>query len=346
MRTVIAIPPLPRMSGGVNVLYQLAARLQALNLPVALTSVKPDAPGLTAHEQLGFTVLPWGRAGNGLGLTADDCYLAPEGWPNLLAPGLAASARNLVYVQNWAYLFSALPDGVRWQDLPVSFLAVSQPVAWFTEYFGGFSTVGILRPMVDTNLFHPGGKPEDRVRIAWMPRKNKALAEQIRRIVDVAMQAAKDSPPRVEWVEIRNLPPEGVAEQLAASHIFLCTGFPEGLGLPPLEAMASGCLPVGFTGFGGWDYMRPAGLDACQPPFDLRHVPWSGNGFFVSDGDVIAAARALLEAVRLAACKAPVLDVILNQGRLTAEAYSREEQLKAVQALWAAFPMTLAPAQQ
>ncbi len=344
MRTVIAIPPLPRMSGGVSVLYQIAARLQALNLPVALTSVKPDASGLAAHEQAGFTVLPWGSGGKGLGLTADDCFLVPEGWPNMLAPGLAASARNLVYVQNWAYLFSALPSGVRWQDLPVSFLAVSHPVAWFMETLAGLTPAGILRPMIDTQLFHPGSKPEDRVRIAWMPRKNKALAEQIRQIVTAALQTAKDNPPKLEWVEIRNLPPAGVAEELSTCHIFLATGFPEGLGLPPLEAMASGCLTVGFSGFGGWDYMRTAQMSGHTPSFDLRPVPWSGNGYFVSDGEVIDASRALLEAVHLAHCKAPVLDMILNQGRITAESYSREEQLKAVQALWTSFPLTLVPA--
>ncbi len=344
MRTVIAIPPLPRMSGGVAVLYQLAARLQALNLPVALTSVKGNAPGLAAHEEAGFTVLPWGRNGNGLGLAADDCYLVPEGWPNMLAPGINASARNLVYVQNWAYLFSALPGNLRWQDLPVSFLAVSHPVAWFMETMAGLPVVGVLRPMIDTELFAPGSKPDDRVRIAWMPRKNKALAEQIRRIVTASLRASKERAPDVEWVEIHNQPPARVAEMLAASHIFLCTGFPEGIGLPPLEAMASGCMAVGFSGFGGWDYMRPARLAAYMPPFDLRYVPWSGNGFFVPDGEVIEAARALLEAVCLAACKAPVLEVILAQGRLTAASYSREEQLKTVQALWASFPLTLVPA--
>ena len=334
MRTVIAIPPLPRVSGGLAVLYQLAARLRELNLPVALASMQADAPLLAQHAQAGFSVLPWGRAGEGMELTPDDRYLVAEGWPNMLAPGLNAKAHNLVYVQNWAYLFSALPQGVRWQDLPVSFLAVSQPVAWFMEQFGGLNATATLRPALDSALFRPGPKPGGSVRIAWMPRKNKALAEQIRQISEAALHSAKGNRPGVDWVAIHNLPPEEVARTLASCHIFWCTGFPEGLGLPPLEAMAAGCLPVGFTGFGGWDYMRQALPGGYTPPFAPRPVPWSGNGFFVPDGDVIAAARALLDAIDLVARKDPALDSLLAQGKRAAAAYSSEEQRQTVQALW------------
>ena len=39
------------------------------------------------------------------------------------------------------------------------------------------------------------------------------------------------------------------------SDIFLATGYPEGLPLPPLEAMNCGCVVVGFTGGGAKEYM-------------------------------------------------------------------------------------------
>lgn len=336
MRTVVFIPALPRMSGGIAVLYQLAERLRELNLPVALTSTHAAAPGLAQKQQTGFTVLPWDE----LRLSEDDCYLAPEGWPNALAPALKAKARALIYVQNWAYLLSALPKDVIWQQLPVSFLAVSQPVAWFVDEMLGLPLAGILRPAVETELFRPGLKPERHVRIAWMPRKNKAMAEQIRQIMQAFLRRTPHPVP-VEWVELHRMPREEVAATLATCHIFLCTGFPEGLGLPPLEAMACGCLPVGFSGFGGWDYMRQAKLYGYTPQLPLRDVAWSGNGFFTADGDVIEAARSLEGAVHLAACKAPALDAMLAQGRATVESYSPDQQRKCVADLWNTFPYSL-----
>ena len=335
MRTVIFIPPLPRMSGGLAVLYQLAERLREAGLPVALCSPRDAAPGLREYAAAGGELVPWGNAGKALKLSPEDCWLTPEGWPNALAPGLEAGARCLVYVQNWAYLVSAMPAGLRWRDLPLSFLAVSHPVAWFLTEMLDLPLAGIVRPMLDAELFRPLPKPDDRVRVAWMPRKNKALAEQIMQVTDAALQRHARRPP-LQWVEINRMSPQQVAAALGDSHIFLSTGFPEGFGLPPLEAMRCNCLPVGFSGFGGWDYMRSARISGYTPTLPLRPVPWAGNGFFVADGDVIEASRALEEAIRLAACKAPAFEAILAQGQNTANAYSRQEQLHAVQTVWAA----------
>jgi len=46
------------------------------------------------------------------------------------------------------------------------------------------------------------------------------------------------------------------ANQLRDTKIFITHTYPEGFGLPALEAMASGCLVVGFTGGGGNTYME------------------------------------------------------------------------------------------
>lgn len=40
-----------------------------------------------------------------------------------------------------------------------------------------------------------------------------------------------------------------------SADIFVATGYPEGFSLPPLEAMACGCVVVGFTGGGGGEFM-------------------------------------------------------------------------------------------
>ena len=41
------------------------------------------------------------------------------------------------------------------------------------------------------------------------------------------------------------------------SLVFLSFGRQEGCPLPPMESMISGCLVVGFDGFGGKEYFKP-----------------------------------------------------------------------------------------
>ena len=267
-------------------LLQIARQLQALGRLGGLLywenpPAGPDFVGLT-----------WVRA-SAASIAPVDTLLVPEGWPNALIFGLRAGCRTVVYCQNWSYLFHGLEPGVRWRDLPVEFLAVSDPVAWHMEQVLG-KRPPIIRPALDTRLFHPPtSRPGGTLRIGFMPRKNKALAEQIRRIFE-------ERNPRtgVEWISIHGLDRSGVAEALRSCHVFLVTGFPEGCPLPPLEAMACGCLCVGFTGFGGWDYMRQIEPNGYAPHgYALRDVPWGGNGWWSADGDVLGAALGLEKAL-------------------------------------------------
>lgn len=324
MKTYIFLPPVKRATGGITVLRQIAdilhmAGREAFLVARESSGWKPE--GLTNAAP----VIPW----DSLALTASDRWLVPEGWVNALAPGLEVGAECLSYVQNWAYLFSSLPPEVTWDRLPVSFLAVSAPVR---EYI--VRTVGaeapILRPGIDPAIFHAGReKSKGTVRVAYMPRKNKALAAQIKAAFEARCGAG-----RVRWTPIEGMDAYGVAEVLRTSHIFLMTGFPEGCPLPPLEAMACGCLCVGYSGFGGWDYMRQAEPSPRFVPWwPLRSVPWEGNGLWCADGDVLDAALNIETAVAWWESESPLLANALQNARTTAEAYSPAAQRDAVLSL-------------
>ncbi|GHV52756.1 hypothetical protein FACS1894206_02140 [Deltaproteobacteria bacterium] len=340
MRTIIALPPVSRMTGGIAVLYQLSARLRECGHELVLTGASA-VPGLAQAAQSGFPVIPWDAVRDkteGGRLCPDDIFVIAEGWPSMMAPALSANSRVLVYAQNWSYVFSALPEGVLLHTLPLSFLAVSHPVAHFIGDMAGLPLTGIIRPCIDPSLFHPftreaseAGRPSP-VRVAWMPRKNKGLAEQVRQILS-GMNRGKFCS-LVEWVEIRNMPPGEVARTLASCSIFLATGFPEGCPLPPLEAMACACLVVGFTGFGGWDYMRQAGSGKYAPRIPLRGVPWQGNGLFASDGDVVEAALLLAEAITMVRENTKQRHAVLAEASRTAAAYSQDAQREEVRMIW------------
>jgi hypothetical protein len=334
MATFFALPPLPKPTGGLAVLHRLAAALFAAGQDVRLAAREERrwAPEYSRNAP----AVPWDLARP----TSDDIWLAPEGWVGLLAPGLAAKARCLVYVQNWAYLFSSLPEGVTWDRLPVQFLAVSRPVAWHLAQATGVAPP-LLRPGIDLARFSPpAARPAaPPVRVAWMPRKNSA---QGRMVIDfLAARQARGLCPPLAWVEIAGQDPAGVADLLRSCHLFLVTGFPEGCPLPPLEAMACACLPVGFTGFGGHDYMRQADPDlpgAARPWWPTQHADeFPGNGLWVADADVPAAALALERAARRVLPDSPeghLHRVALDGAAATAARFSLEAQARAAVELW------------
>ncbi|EPR41698.1 glycosyl transferase group 1 [Desulfovibrio sp. X2] len=327
MRTFVFLPPVRRATGGVAVLRTVAEVLARAGREAFLV---PRESGQAYLEDAAAPVVPW----DALSLSPGDCWLVPEGWPNALAPGLAAKARCLVYVQNWAYLFSALPQGADWRGLPVSFLAVSDPVRRYI-----LETIGrdcpVLRPGIDLARFAaPAKKPGGPLRVAFMPRKNKALAEQIRDGFTARRRGAGLS--EVHWLAVENMSQAEVAAALSSAHVFLATGFPEGCPLPPLEAMASGCLCVGFGGFGGHDYMRQAGdfPGAYAPWWELRDVPWGGNGLWCADADVAAAVNGLVQAAAWWETGDARLGPALAAGQATARACSAQAQSEAVLTLW------------
>jgi hypothetical protein len=319
-RTLFFIPPVRKAAGGVAVLCRMAGFLRDAGHDASLVlreraGWKPDSQGL---PEIDFAQMNLGP---------DDIWVVPEGWVNALAPGLRSGSRCLVYVQNWAYLFTGLPQGVDWRSLSVSFMAVSRPVSWFIEQSLGVKAP-ILRPGIDLELFKaPANKPET-LTVAYMPRKNKALADQIQAVIQTR---GLFSP---SWLEIQGMDQAGVAKAMSESHVFLATGFPEGCPLPPLEAMASGTIPVGFAGFGGWDYMRQAAPGRYVPDCPMDAVGWGGNGFFTPDNDVLGASLALEKALRLWTEGGEPLAQVLDCCAGTAQAYGLGPQRKATLDFW------------
>lgn len=345
MKTFICLPPLPKVSGGLAVLLNIGRFLHQAGFPAAFVLRETPAwadsiPGEV--NQLWWENVQLGGANQP---KPEDIWLAPEGWPNVLLPGLQSRCRVVVYVQNWAYLLSEWPPGLEPDKLPVSYLAVSRPVAWYVEHVTG-KKPEILRPGIDLGLFSPGDGQNSQLtvggrscRVAWMPRKNRALARQIREMVDARRAALRQSP--LEWVEIHKVVQDEVAKILRGCDIFLCTGFPEGCALPPLEAMACGCVGVGFSGFGCWDYMRLTGCDengllpGWLPPeitADAEIRP--GNGFWCADGDVVMAGMALEKAVELFMEGGQAWRGLQANALATARLYGREIQRENLLKIW------------
>jgi hypothetical protein len=106
------------------------------------------------------------------------------------------------------------------------------------------------RCSINPRLFAPGRTKRNL--IAFMPRRG---FEDVRQVLNIVkFRGLLDD---YELRPVEGLSLEQVAEVLSEVKIFLSSGTHEGCPLPPLEAMACGCLVVGYHGFGGREYFRP-----------------------------------------------------------------------------------------
>ena len=103
---------------------------------------------------------------------------------------------------------------------------------------------------INPQLFCP---PELKVRrVVFMGRKH---ADHIRKAL--LMGSRRPACQRYEFRELPRMNHEQVAHELREALMFLSCGHPEGFGLPLAEAIACGCLVVGYHGLGGRDFAEP-----------------------------------------------------------------------------------------
>ena len=93
-----------------------------------------------------------------------------------------------------------------------------------------------------------------RKQIAYMPRKHPDEAQQV--FGYLRYRGALDG-----WdvVAIDGLTEAQTAQTLRDSMVFFALGYPEGGTLPPFEAMASGCVVVGYGGFSSDHWIKEFG---------------------------------------------------------------------------------------
>lgn len=103
---------------------------------------------------------------------------------------------------------------------------------------------------IDQTLFHaPAVK---RRRVVFLGRKHVDHARKV-----ALMASAHPRLQGIDFVELPRLRHDEVAAALREALLFLSCGHPEGFGLPLAEAIACGCLVVGYHGLAGRDFALP-----------------------------------------------------------------------------------------
>ncbi len=242
----------------------------------------------------------------------DDRVVAPEPWRRELAFLRTLPGRKLVFCQNHYLVFHGLGDAPDYAAYGVeTVFALSHAIAWFLERAFGLSGVPVIPPVIDGELFRPFPK---RRQIVLMPRKMPEEAPLLLRLFRARHRDLADVP----WHALHNLPATEVARHLGESAVFLSLSIDEGLGFPPLEAMAAEALVAGFHGQGGLDYATDA------------------NGEWSAADDFVGCVDALARAVRLFDRGSPDTAARIAAGRATAARYSTAEMERALVAFWRA----------
>ncbi|MEO5345125.1 MAG: glycosyltransferase [Magnetococcus sp. YQC-9] len=151
-----------------------------------------------------------------------------------------------------------------------------------------------------------------RMQVAWMPNKRPGEAPVIQALFRQRYPEFRE----VEWVPIVGMSRKECARVMAESTVFASLSHLEGLGLPPLEAMAAGCLVCGFTGHGGSDYATPE------------------NGLWVKEGDHAGFADAVARSLNWADSFGREAILQKAAGQATAARYSRSRFEEELQTAW------------
>jgi hypothetical protein len=231
-------------SGGIKRLYRHVFQLNRLGVNAAIV-----------HEKRGF-VATW----NGFEvpvvwmedrpmISGDDILVFPEGAISAMEQTGNLSNKRVVIALSWSYVFRHLPVGESWQDYGIS--EVITPSRFIKDFLAWYMDVKVtlIDDYVDPEVYFFDPKVRKR-KISYLSRKN-AMGDRLRDVL-----AGRDHPlSQYDWTAMENFSEDVYAQHLRESKIFLATSSEEGRNISVLEAMASGCIVVGFSGLGGSDYM-------------------------------------------------------------------------------------------
>lgn len=285
-----------RPIGGIKMHYLHTQVLQELGY-----SATPLVLGRFDGDFWSYAVKPQHISEVGFNLGRNDIVVATEFMPY---DGLRFSGcKRLLFAQNWINIDRRLaPEDSKKSYLDLGYdqvLTCSRYISEILQESMGIDS-DIIPNGIDPNMFFADAKLRQNERVFCLPRKNLADLARIKKIV-------LRQRPETVFCEGEQLTEKEIASEYRKSDIFLATGYPEGFGLPPLEAMFSGCAVTGFTGGGALEFMRH-----------------QQTALVANDGDCESAAAHLLTLLNDPALK----ERLRTAGTAIAKNYTREQMAR------------------
>jgi hypothetical protein len=305
MGRIVFLNPFPKaeIGGGIKTTYRHAELLAELGREAIV--VQPDG----APVWFQTNIVPVRRIPD---LSPEDTLVFPE----ILHGEIGAMARaplpakKVLFCQNQYYLLLNELNAAQYSEIGFTRFAATSGIAKrMIERVLGVTDVAYLPCVVDPDLFHPRPKA---LGIALVTRKLPRQAALINAIFSRKYPRLKSIP----WHIVEGKSERETAEILGRATILLSLSSYESLGLLPLEAMASGTIPVGFHGHGGLEYAMPE------------------NGFWFAPDHLEQVADRLAAIVRGLERGDPALMAMREAGFATAARFGKEHAREALSAFY------------
>jgi len=287
------LAPHIRIAGGVRAILTYADRLAGRGHDVTVV-VPAKRPWLACWRNLrrkgpewipGFRArVRWVGGWDPARLPSADALIATA-WQSAdaVARAPADAGAKFYFVQHYESLYHGDPARVdATYALPLRKIAIS---SWLKDIMKErfASAAEVLVTPVDRDLFHPveGARSDDALRVlmlhhdyAWKGVREglEAIAAVKARhpevlLVGFGVKRPREALPYDEFHE--NLPQERLAWLYSRCPIYLCPSWDEGLGMPPMEAMACGAALVTFDNGGCRDYALDGETALVAPRRDV-----------------------------------------------------------------------------
>jgi hypothetical protein len=219
----------------------------------------------------GFTKFPVPVARPGA-FQPDDILVMGE--VHSFAAARAIPAIKVMHNQNPYMMFYGIESIAALNEYPLAHILVPSDFA-----AARLAEMGIKKAITRVRPALPGffAPQKKKLQIAYAPAKRGIEAG----FLPFYFAGVAPDYAHVPWVKLQGLSREACAAIMAESAIYAALPLMESLGLMSLEAMASGCHVVGYTGHGGVEYTK------------------AENGDWITEGDHADFAAKLREACRL-----------------------------------------------
>jgi hypothetical protein len=239
-----------------------------------------------------------------------DIFVIPEGFTNEVKALTSTPAKRLMFCQNQYYLPFTIDARSGIAEFGVHGIITSSIAvqSFFSDVYR-ITDLPMIPCAIDPQLFRMQQK---RRQIAVMPRKLPGDA----RFIAATFKRRYPKYADVPWVQIDGISQAQAARRLGESAVFLSLSHQESFGLPPLEAMACGCLVAGHHGDGGREYMT------------------AQNGWWAETGDWKACVDGLAAAFAVFDEGGSELDSRYRAAAQTVEQYSLSRLETALMTFW------------
>lgn len=252
------------------------------------------------------------------GFGSSDTIVIPEGLPLVMKQLKTLQVKKVAIALSFAYIFTYMPIGENWKDYGINWvMANNKTTGDFIRWSMGIENIHIIGSSVDHNIFYynPDMKSPQ---LAYIKRKDtlSPAVERVLKSKDVSFH-------KLGFIAIENLNIQDYARVLRESKIYLTTSTSEGFPLSIIEAMACGCLCIGFDGVGGKDFIVESGPQQ--------------NFVLAESMNLIDLSSKLAELVEMIKRNDPAIETIRQNALATAAKFSPEIEKKSVLEFWQSF---------